>query len=220
MATRQRIASLVSLAKAFQGRGELQVVFRTTSVSFPTDRPIAILGHKRTGKSTLLKILARKVAPDHGGLIGADQFSPLANVGGVFHGQLAALENLRIVARLFGVDMDRLAAGAAALCEGDGDPDVLFNSAEPARRRALETATILALPFPCYLVDDAGFLSSEFLARSFAAAAARRSGMIFATANLRLARQHAEAALVIADQTIYPFADIEEGIDFFDRQPR
>jgi capsular polysaccharide transport system ATP-binding protein len=218
MAAGARIASLVSVAKVFHGRSETpQVVFRPTSVSFPTDRPVAILGHKRTGKSALLKILARRLTPDRGALIGADRFSPLANAGGLFHAHLTPLENLRVVARLYSIDADHLAAGAAALCDG---PEALFNSDEPARRRALETATILALPFECYLIDDAGFLSSDLLARSFAAAAARGSGALFATPNPRLARQYAEAALVIADRTIYPFADIEEGLEFFDRQPR
>jgi len=195
-------------------------VFRPTTVSLPTDRRVAILGGRRAGKTTFLQILARKLAPDQGQLIAPLRFSPIVNSGGLFHPQLTGLENIHFIARMFGVAAERLTLSVDAFNGNSISLDTPFKAHDSGRRRALVAAVTIVLPFDCYLFDDAAQLAPDLLERSFDAAAQRCAGLIFTTASSRLARQFADAILVIGDTTVHPFADVEEGIQYFERQQR
>lgn len=219
MAPSPRLVHLLSVAKAFsRSGGATQPVLRPTSMSLPTDRRVAILGGKRTGKTSLLRLLAGKLAPDEGRLVTQVRLSPVANNGALFHPQLTVLENVQFVARMYRLDAKLLALGIAGLRDNAIDLDAPLKSYDSGARRALEAAAIIILPFDCYLIDDAGQLPPDLVARIFEAAASRNSGVIFATSNARFVRQHAEALIVVEDATLHPFAEIEEGIEFFDRR--
>jgi capsular polysaccharide transport system ATP-binding protein len=221
MSANSRLVHLVSVAKSFPGGAHApRIVFRPTTVSLPTDRRVAILGDKRVGKTTLLQMLARKLIPDQGRLIAPVRFSPVVNSGGLLHPKLTVLENIRFLARLFGADAERLAFAVDALNGGDIRLDTPFKTHDSGGRKDLEAAVAIALPFDCYLFDDAGQLGPDLIERCFEAAKWRGAGFIFASTSSRLARQFADAILVIGDMTLYPFADAEEGIRFFERQRR
>lgn len=219
MSPSRGVVPLQSLAKAYTAKsGERREVFRPTTVALPTDRRLAVLGQRRSGKTTLLRILSGKLRSDVAQAMPSAQFSPVVNFGGLFHPKLNVHENVRFLADLYGIDADRFVNALFEVCEPGLDRNVVLNSNDPAIRRSLEVAAIMCLPYRCYLIDDAGFLSSELLDRCFEVAALRRAGTIFATSNGRIARQRADAVLVIADKTLHLFADIEEGIEFFARQ--
>jgi capsular polysaccharide transport system ATP-binding protein len=221
MPTSSRLVHLLSVAKSFPGTGSApKIVFGPTTLSLPTDRRVAILGGRRAGKTTFLQILARKLAPDRGQLIAPLRFSPVVNSGGLFHPQLTALENIRFIARMSGICAERLTLSVDAFNANSISLDTPFKDHDSGRRRALEVAVAIVLPFDCYLFDDAAQLAPELLERSFDAAAQRCAGLIFTTATSRLAHRFADAILVIGDTTLHPFADIEEGIQFFERQQR
>ena len=190
-------------------------VFRPSDISLPTDRRLAVLGRRRSGKTTLLKILAGKLRPDLAKLLESAQFSPVANAGGLFHPKLNVVDNVRFLADLYCVDAARMYRGLLEFCQIKSDKDIAAKSNDPALRRSLEVAAIMFLPFSCYLVDDAAHLSSEFVDRCFAAAEHRGAGLIFATSNARMARQHAQAVLVIAERSLHLFDDVEEASEFF-----
>ena len=86
-------------------------MFRPSDISLPTDRRLAVLGRRRSGKTTLLKILAGKLRPDLAKLLESAQFSPVANAGGLFHPKLNVVDNVRFLADLYCVDADRMYRG-------------------------------------------------------------------------------------------------------------
>jgi capsular polysaccharide transport system ATP-binding protein len=210
---------LLSVAKSYIGSGGApMVVFRPTSVSIPADRRVAVLGERGTGKTVLLRLLAKIEAPDQGEVIQAVRLSPVIGVTGLFHPQLTGLENIRFVARVFDIDADRLTLAVDAFCGAGGRLGEAVRLQEPADRRAMEAAVVAILPFDCYLIDNTGMLGSEILERCFEAASRREAGVIFATSNPRLVRQFANFVVAIGDATLHLFADVESAIGFHERQ--
>jgi len=212
---------LVAASKSFRGAGALpHVVYRPTTISLPLDRRVAILGPRRSGKTTLLQMLARKLKPDQGQIIGSTSLSPVINSGGILHPQLSSLDNIRFVARAYGLDADRLLRAIDALC-GIGFPlGGLLKAQDPVNRKTLEAAITIVLPFECYLFDEIGQLQPELLDRCMEAAARRNAGFIFATSQPRFVRQWADLVVVIDDATLYAFTKAQDAIQFFERKGR
>lgn len=212
---------LLSLSKSYPGPGNRpNVVFRPTSITLPADRRVAILGERREGKSVLLQLLAGAEQPDHGRVIAPVRFSPVVNARSVLHPQLSVFENIRYLARLFGMDADPLAAAVDAIC-GIGprmfEPVRLQDSVQ---RRMIETAVVFALPFDCYLIDSVGGKAPEMLDLSIDIAVRRQAGVIFAANQPKLARQFADFAVVISDHVLHPFGDVQKAIEFHERRSR
>lgn len=207
------MVALCGISRSFPGPGRRpRVVLQPSEIDIPTDRPVAILGDRGAGKTMLLELLAGRLRPDAGGHVlppaawlSGGGFSPVINAGRLLHPGLTGLENCRFVARVYGLDADRLVRAVDAFCGLGAALGERVRAMEGGPRRVLECSLALMLPFACYLLDDAQQLPAPVLARCFAAARARGAGLIFATAVPRLARLHAEAVVVIAAATLRRF---------------
>ena len=164
-----------------------------------------------------LRMLAGVEPPDQGEVFAPLQLSPLVNSGGLFHPQLTGTENIRLFARMFGIDGDRLTVAVDAFCGMGIRLDQPVKIQDASDRKAMEAAVTAVLPFDCYLVDDMQQFESEITKRFFDAASQRQAGVIFSTSNPRFARQFAEFAVVIRDGTLYPFPHVKEAIPFYER---
>jgi len=94
---------------------------------------LGIVGPNGAGKSTLLKILARVVAPDAGRVVVRGRLSALIEVGGGFHPELSASENVLLHGSMLGLrrrdlrrDLPRILAFAGV--EADAATPVKFFS--------------------------------------------------------------------------------------------
>jgi ABC-type polysaccharide/polyol phosphate transport system ATPase subunit len=194
-----------------------KAVFRSTTIVLPTDRRVAILGNRLQGKTTLLRLLAGSEAPDRGEVIASLALSPIANSRTLFHPRLTGTENLRIVARMIGVDADRLALTAAAFCGMGKKIERPICTMSGPERQLLELALLSALSFGCYLLDNAHSVPPKLLERYFNAAARRGAGAIFATIAPRQVYEYADYAVVIRDGTVRGFNQIEEAVQSYER---
>lgn len=219
-----RRVALCGVGRSFPGPGARpRVVLQPSELDIPTDRPVAILGGRGAGKTVLLELLAGRLRPDSGGRVlpptswrPEDGFSPVINAGRLLHPGLTGLENCRFVARVYGLDADRLMRALDAFCGLGAVLGERVRAMEGGMRRVLECSLALMLPFACYLLDDAQQLPAPVLARCLAAARARGAGLIFAAAVPRLARLHAEAAVVIAEATLCRFDDCAAAIAYLE----
>jgi capsular polysaccharide transport system ATP-binding protein len=210
---------LVAIAKSFpQKGGAPKVLFRPVTGSVPADRRVAILGKPGNGKTTLLRLLSKTLAPDQGEVIAALRCSPVVNSGGLFHPRLTVFDNIRFITRVFGLDVEPVTLAAMAICGVEEGLEHPLRTLPPMQRKALEAAVTIVLPFDCYLFDHIGQMPAETVERCFDEATQRRAGMIFATSNPRLVRQFADFVVVINDTTLYPFPCVKEAIAYFDQQ--
>jgi capsular polysaccharide transport system ATP-binding protein len=207
---------LLDVSKAYKsGRGEPKVLFNTASIQMPLDCRVAVLGRKRAGKSTLLQMLAGKARPDRGLIITPNDISPVINSGRLLYPQLTGAENVQFIARVYGVEFERLLLAMEALQPGLLDFQRLVRLQLMDSRRALEAAMMTVLPFECYLYDDIGQLEPTLLERCFDAAYQRHASVVFSTADPKLALRFAEFVVVIRGPDLYPFNQVEAAVDFF-----
>lgn len=195
-----------------------KLAFRPTTIPLPTDRRVAILGGRHQGKSLLLRLLAGLDTPDTGEIIAPLSLSPIANSRTLLHPLFSGAENIRLFARVFGVDAELLSAATAILCDGIDFLERPFSMLNGPERQQLEIALLSLLAFDCYLLDDASQVPPPLLERYFHAAEARGAGTIFTTAQGRQARDYADYAVVVDDCTVRAFNRVEEAIEAYERK--
>jgi len=196
-----------------------RLVFRPTTLALPTDRRVAILGERLQGKSTLLRLLAGVDKPDNGhAVIPPLHFSPIVNPGRFFNFRLTGTENIRMVGRLTGTDVDRLVLAVHHFCKLGPElsrPLKYFTNME---RQLLEIALLSVLTFDCYLLDNAHTVPPDVLEKCFELTSRRGGGMIFATQNARLAERFADYAVIVRDQAVHAYNHVEEAIECYERK--
>jgi capsular polysaccharide transport system ATP-binding protein len=208
---------LLSVAKIFGGKGQpARLVFRPTSVTLPTDRCVGILGRRRQGKTVLLRLLAGLEAPDEGSVVAPLRLSPIVNSEALLDSRLTGMENIRVVARLYGIDADRFALAVGAFC-GAAALGIPLKHLDAKLRKTMEMALTAVLPFDCYLLDHIADFGPDWIEQYFEAAARRQAGVIFATSNARHVREYADFVAVIDDYTVHIFDRVNEAIGFYER---
>ena len=216
-----RLIHLVSVAKSYARPGEPpQVVLCPGTISLPSDRALAVLAARRGGKTTLLQLLTGRLAPDQGEVFAADDLSPVVNASPLFHPQLSAIDNVRFLARIYGLDADALLLAADAVGGVGLHLEHPLRSQNKAQRRNLEAAVMIMLPFQCYLIDEVGQLDPGLVTNMMRIASQRRAGVIFTTSQPRFVAQHAEAAVLLEGGTMRLFNDVGEAVELFEQARR
>ena len=95
-----------NLSKGFWVGGTRKMVIDHLDLTLPTGKSLGLLGRNGAGKSTLIQIIAGILPPDTGQVVTDGTISWPVAFGGSFHPQLTGAQNVRFLARIFGVDTD------------------------------------------------------------------------------------------------------------------
>lgn len=192
-------------------------VFGPVSAVLPTNRVLAVLGREQTGRTTLLRLLGGTMRPDAGYVMSGAKFSMLLNGSGYLHGGLTGIENVEILARMYGMNAGWLTHLAVQIPFIDSALwHVPVGDLEPPVRRGLEMGLAVLLPYDCYLIDDLERAQEKVIAPFIKMLAERGAGMIFSTYKTRFARQYADCAAVIANRDICFFDAVKDAAAFYD----
>jgi capsular polysaccharide transport system ATP-binding protein len=214
-----RVISLHSVNKTvFSHQHGATLMFARTSFVVPTDRRVAILGDRQSGKSLLLRLMARTEAPDTGEVIAPAGLGPIANSKSVFHPRLTGTENIRMMARVHCVDSQRLLQAVEAMSQLGKAIELPFALLNGQQRLVLELAVLSALPFGCYLLDDAFRMPQSLLEKHFSTAECKGSGVIFTTVVPRQVYEYADCVIVIRNKTARAFTQPREAIESYERK--
>lgn len=99
---------LENLTKSFWVKGEHKIVIDNLSLTLPSGKSLALLGRNGAGKSTLLDIIAGTLHADSGRVLSDGTISWPVGLAASFQGDLTGAENVRFIARIYGVDTDDL----------------------------------------------------------------------------------------------------------------
>ncbi|WP_353229046.1 ATP-binding cassette domain-containing protein [Novosphingobium sp.] len=194
-------------------------LFDDVSLEMPSDRRVAVLGGKWSGKSTLVQMLCGLVKPSHGYV---DRFARLSFPGGFLRGFRPAhtgRHNVMFAAKIYGADPDEVFEFVRHV-SGLGDKiEIHMRLMTPQDRARLSYVLTYALPFDTYLFDNSiGAIDPEFRARCEAMfeARTRTAGAIVATANVRVVRQHCDCGYVIRNKGLVFYNDVMEAISVFE----
>ena len=99
---------LENLTKTYRLKGRRTVVADRLNAVFPTGAAVGLLGRNGAGKTTLLKMIAGTIRPTSGRILSDGTISWPVGFAGSFHPELTGAQNVRFVARIYGVDSDKL----------------------------------------------------------------------------------------------------------------
>jgi capsular polysaccharide transport system ATP-binding protein len=204
-----------NLTKSFKVKGERRIVINNLNATLPTGRSLALLGRNGAGKSTLLKLLAGTMRPDHGRIISDGRISWPVGFGGSFHGDLTGAQNVRFIARIYGVDTDSLLAFVEDFTELGRYFHMPVRSYSSGMRSRLTFGSSMGIQFDTYLVDEVtavGDASFRLKSRAVFAERMKTSSAILVSHEMGQLRAFCDSGIVLANGKISYFEDIEEAI--------
>ncbi|HBG97950.1 MAG: ABC transporter ATP-binding protein [Rhodobacteraceae bacterium] len=145
---------LERLTKSFNLLGERRYVARDITATFPDRTSVGLLGRNGAGKSTLLRMLGGQMRPDSGRVVSTGRISWQIGFAGSFHGDLSGAQNVRFIARAYGIDTDDLCAFVKDFSGLGPSFHVPFRTYSSGMRARLAFGVSMGIPFSYYLIDE------------------------------------------------------------------
>ncbi len=145
---------LHNLSKTYYLNGRRKIVARNIDVIFPSGVAVALLGRNGAGKSSLLKMIAGTMDPDCGDIVSDGMVSWPVGFAGSFHPELTGAQNVRFVARVYGVDTNTLIDFVEDFADLGQHFHLPFRSYSSGMRSRLAFGTSMGIKFDTYLVDE------------------------------------------------------------------
>jgi len=143
-----------TVSKSFWTGQQRKVILDRASFRVELGQSLGVLAPNGTGKTTIINMMAGLEKPDEGEIRRNCRVSfPLGFMGGVV-GRYTGTENVRFVARLYGLDPDYAEAFCrwmAGIAEYFDQPVGTYSQGMRAR---LTFSLLLALDFDIYLIDE------------------------------------------------------------------
>lgn len=204
-----------NLTKSFWLKGERKIVIDNLNLTLPSGRSLALLGRNGAGKSTLLQIIAGTLRPDHGRVVSDGTISWPVGLSGSFHGDLTGAENVRFIARIYGVDTDDLVNFVGDFAELGKFYDMPMRSYSSGMRSRLTFGASMGIRFDTYLVDEVtavGDAAFKRKSRKVFADRMKTSSAIMVNHSMHQVRQFCDAGLVLEGGRVRYFDDLDEAI--------
>lgn len=204
-----------NLTKSFWLKGERRIVIDNLNLTLPAGKSLALLGRNGAGKSTLLQIIAGIMRPDHGRVVSDGTLSWPVGLGGSFHRELSGAENVRFIARIYGVDTDDLVAFVEDFAELGKFYHMPMRSYSSGMRSRLTFGASMGIRFDTYLVDEVTAVGDKAFkrkSRMVFAERMRHSSAIMVNHSMNQVREFCDAGLVLEQGKMRYFDDLEEAI--------
>ena len=208
--------ALEHITKAYWYRGQPKYIARDISIIFPAGSRVGLMGRNGTGKSTILSIIAGSLNPDSGRVHIKGTISWPIGLTGCIHPELTGAQNVKFIARVYGVDTEELldfVADFAELGPNFNEPVRTYSSGMRAR---LNFGMSMGIRFDTYLIDevsavgDAGFKKKS---RMLFDDRMSRGGVIMVTHSERMMRNMCTSGAVLEAGQITWFDDVEAALE-------
>lgn len=135
-------------------KGISKPIINDVSFVIPRGRSVGLLGRNGAGKSTLLQIIAGTLELDKGRIVRQGKISWPLGFQGSFQGNLSGEQNVRFVARIYGVDTEELVAYVADFAELGAFYKAPVRTYSSGMRARLAFGVSMGVRFDYYLVDE------------------------------------------------------------------
>jgi len=192
-----------------------KVIVDRLDLRLPDGAKVGLLGRNGAGKTTVLAMVAGTVPPNSGDIRRPGAISWPLGFGGSFHGELTGAQNVRFVARIYGMDTDALTAYVADFAEIGEFMDMPVRSYSSGMKARLAFGMAMGIAFDWYLVDEITAVGdSRFKKKSLAVFKSRLkdAGLMMVSHSTRTIRDYCDAGLVLEGGRVRYYADVEEAI--------
>jgi capsular polysaccharide transport system ATP-binding protein len=209
---------LFDLCKTYTLNGTRKTVADRISVTFPNRTAVASLGRNGAGKSSMLKMLAGTMEPDHGEIRKQGTISWPVGFAGSFHPDLTGLQNTRFIARVYGVDTDELEDFVRSFSELNEHFGLPVRTYSSGMRSRLAFGVSMGIKFDTYLVDEVTAVGDVAFKKKSEALFRERmaeSGAIVVTHALGQVQRLCDHVAVLEAGKLNYFTNVMEGIEFY-----
>lgn len=204
-----------NLQKSFWTREGPKHVARNVNVTFPSGVSVALLGRNGAGKSTMMQMIGGSVKPDSGNIRIAGSMSWPVGFAGSFHRDLSGEQNVRFIARVYGVDTDELISFVEDFAELGAHFYLPVRNYSSGMKSRLAFGISIGIPFDTYLVDEVtsvGDAAFRRKSRTVFRERMRKAGSVVVTHSMSEVRALCTAGAVLENGELTYFDDVREAI--------
>lgn len=205
-----------NLSKSFWIRGRRKVIIDNLNLELPSGKSLALLGRNGAGKTTFLNIIAGVLPPDSGQVLSDGSVSWPVGFAGAFHSALTGAQNVRFVARVYGVDTTSLEDFVRDFSELGPHFDMPVRTYSSGMRARLAFGVSMGIRFDTYLIDEVTAVGDLRFARKSRALfldRLRNASAIMVSHQMRQVRKFCDSGAVLHNGKLEYYEDLEEAID-------
>lgn len=201
--------------KHMRHKSNRKTVLDDVSLVLKRGRSVGLLGRNGAGKSTLLQLIAGTLKLDSGRIVRQGKISWPLGFKGSFQGNLTGEQNVRFVARIYGVDSKELMAYVEDFAELGAffrSPVSTYSSGMKAR---LAFGLSMGVHFDYYLVDEITAVGDVNFKKKCNAVFRTRladSDVIMVSHSTSTIRQYCNTGIVLENGKATFFDNIDEAI--------
>ena len=204
-----------NVSKYFLTNTSRKVIVDHLDLRLPFGAKVGLLGRNGAGKTTLMAMVAGSVKPASGEIRRAGAISWPLGFGNGFHGALTGAQNVRFVARIYGMDTDALVAYVADFAEIGEFMDMPVSSYSSGMRARVAFGMAMGITFDWYLVDEVTAVGdARFKKKALAVFKSRLkdAGVMMISHSTNTIRSYCTAGIVLEKGRVRYFPDVEEAI--------
>lgn len=212
-----------NVSKYYRTQSSRKIVLDKLTLTLPLGAKVGLLGRNGAGKSTLLSMIAGTTKPNSGEILRHASISWPLGFSGSSHADLTGAQNVRFVARIYGMDTDALVAYVEDFAELGEFIDMPVRSYSSGMKARLAFGMSMGIAFDWYLVDEITAVGdSAFRKKSLAVFKNRLkdAGLLMVSHSVGTIRSYCEAGLVIEGGKARYFEDVREAIEVHERNMR
>jgi capsular polysaccharide transport system ATP-binding protein len=205
-----------NVTKSFRVRGRRKVVIDDLSFALPAGKAVGLLGRNGAGKSTLLDLVAGRQRPDSGRIVLEGSVSWPVGFGGSFHRELTGAQNVRFIARIYGVDTDALVAFVEDFAELGPNFHMPVRTYSQGMRARLAFGASMGIRFDTYLVDEVTAVGDAAFKRKSQAVfrdRMRDAGALFVSHATAQVKSLCDEAIVLDQGRLLHFTDLDAAVE-------
>jgi len=207
---------LEHVTKAYWYQGRPKYIARDLSAVFPTEARVALMGRNGAGKSTLMAMIAGSLNPDSGRVRVSGSISWPIGLTGCIHPELTGGQNVKFIARIYGVDTEELVDFVADFAELGVNFNQPVRTYSSGMRARLNFGMSMGIKFDTYLLDEVSAVGDAgFKAKSKKLFDERMSnaGVIMVSHSPRMMKSMCKTGAVLEGGKLTFYDDIEEALD-------
>ncbi|SMP05458.1 ABC transporter ATP-binding protein [Shimia sagamensis] len=205
-----------NLVKSFRVRGHKKIVINNLNMELPSGRSLALLGRNGAGKSTLLQIIAGTLRPDTGHIESDGSISWPVGFAGSFHANLTGVQNIRFVARVYGVDSDELCEFVREFAELGNHFYMPVRSYSSGMKARLAFGVSMGIHFDTYLVDEVTAVGDAVFrakSRELFKDRMQTSSAILVSHDMGQVKNFCDSGVLLSDGKLQYFEDVHEAVE-------